>query len=279
MATALYVKDVGLEDFEETVVAESERRPVVVDFWAPWCAPCRVLGPMLEKLAEEFRGDFLLAKVDTEANPELAQHFDIRSIPNVKVFKNGSVVDELMGVVPEREVRKFLRRHCSSAAERKYVEGMAAARTAFEAALESDSSHSGALVELGKLAAAAGDTDGAKSLWDRVPDDSSSWERAQSLKRSLEFQIVCTEAGGAEESAARVAAEPDNINFRYAHGCCMAGKGDYLAALEDFLFVVARDKGYRDQAARKAMLTIFALVGERSELAEEYRKRLALVLF
>ena len=125
MATAVHVKDVGIQDFDQSVIDESFRRPVVVDFWAPWCGPCRILGPVLERLAEEFKGDFLLAKVNTEENPEIAQGFGIRSIPNVKVFKGGAVVDEFMGAISEGEARHFLRRHCPSDADRKYAEGLA----------------------------------------------------------------------------------------------------------------------------------------------------------
>ena len=282
-----HVREAGVEDFAATVIDESTRRAVVVDFWAPWCGPCRVLGPVLERLAEEFAGEFLLVKVDTEANPELADHFQIRSIPNVKVFRDGGVVDEIIGAVPEDEARRFLRRHCPSQADRKYAEGRRAlsegksqeALSAFEAALALDAKHGEALLELGRLAAAAGDAEGAASYWSRIPSGSPAQEEAESLGRSLEFQARCAEAGGAEAAARRAAEEPGNLEARYAHGCCLAARGDFRAALEEFLHVVSRDKNFREQAARKAMLTVFALVGERSELAEEYRKRLALVLF
>jgi putative thioredoxin len=282
-----YVKDVGLEDFERSVVEESARRPVAVDFWAAWCGPCRILGPILERLAEEFGGDFLLAKVDTEAEPELAMQFGIRSIPNVKVFRDGRVVDEMVGALPEDGVRGFLRRHCPSPADRKHAEGMAElaggrterARSAFEAALASDPGHAGVLVELGKLAAASGDYERAAADWARVPASSPLWDQAQTLARSLEFSRECAQGGGEAACAQRASEEPANLQARFAHGCCLAARGKHRDALEEFLFVVGRDKNFNDQAARKAMLTVFSLAGERSELAEEYRKRLALVLF
>ena len=287
MATAVHVKDVGLSDFEQLVIDESFRRPVVVDFWAPWCGPCRILGPVLEKLAEEFKGDFLLAKVNTEENPDLAQDFAIRSIPNVKVFKGGEVVDEFLGAISEAEARHFLRRQCPSDADRKYAEGAASvglgqaeeARRAFEEALRADPSNEGALLELGKILAAAGDAEEAASLWDRIPSDSPRREEAESLKQALEFHVVCGQNGGPGACAARAAAEPENLEARYAHGCCLAAGGDYRGALEEFLFVVTRNRNFREEAARKAMLTVFALAGGRSDLAEEYRKRLAMVLF
>jgi putative thioredoxin len=278
---------VQLSDFQQSVIDESFKRPVAVDFWAAWCGPCRVLSPVLERLADEFAGDFLLAKVNTEENPELAGHFGIRSIPNVKLFKNGIVVDEFMGAVSESKARSFLRKHCPTAADRKYSQGRALlerrrpaeAQLEFESALELDPSHGGALVELGKLRAIAGDTAGAESFWDRISASSPASAQAQQLKRSLEFQVVCTQNGGAEPAAARAAAEPANLEARYAHACCLVVAGDFRGALEEFLSILTRDKKFKDQAARKAMLTVFALVGERSDLAEEYRKRLALVLF
>jgi putative thioredoxin len=282
-----HVKDVSQHDFQESVIEESRNRPVLVDFWASWCAPCRMLGPILEKLAAEFRGDFLLAKVDTEANFELASHFGIRSIPNVKVFKDGAVVDEMIGALPEHEVRSFIRRHCPSKADRKYTEGIrhleeervSKARKAFEDALGLDPTHAGSAVELGKILASAGENEAAAELWDRVEPASNLWDQAQSLKRSLEFHRVCAKAGGEEKAASRAASEVANLEARYEHGCCLAARGDYRAALEEFLFVVSKDREFRDQAARKSMLTIFATVGDRSELAEEFRKKLAMVLY
>ena len=287
MSTAVHVKDVELAQFRQAVLEESRRRPVVVDFWAPWCGPCRILGPILEKLATEFDGDFLLAKVNTEDNRELAERYGIRSIPNVKIFRDGEVVDEFIGVIPEAQARAILRRHCPSRADRKFAEGSALldqrqpdkARLIFEEALQLEPSHAGALLELGNLLADRGDYMGATALWERIPASSPLADRAEMLKQSLQFQVACDDAGGAAACAARAASEPENLDARYFNGCCLAAAGELRAALEEFLFVVARNRNFRDQAARKAMLTIFAQAGGRSELAEEFRKRLAVVLF
>ena len=287
MATAVHVKDVELAQFRQAVLEESRRRPVVVDFWAPWCGPCRILGPILEKLAAELGGDFLLAKVNTEDNRELAEQFGIRSIPNVKIFRDGEVVDEFIGVIPEAQARALLRRHCPSPADRKFAEGSALldqgqpekARLMFEETLQLEPSHAAALLGLGNLLAARGDYMGATALWERIPASSPLADQAETLKQSLQFQVACDDAGGAAACAARAASEPENLDARYFNGCCLAAAGELRAALEEFLFVVARNRNFRDQAARKAMLTIFAQAGGRSELAEEFRKRLALVLF
>lgn len=282
-----HVKDVGTKDFENTVLRESWKRPVVVDFWASWCGPCRMLGPILEKLATEFDGTFLLAKLDTEAHPEIATRFDIRSIPNVKVFKEGKVVDELVGAVPEDKARAFLRRQVPSKADLKLAEAkarlqegrMETARALLEEALKFESSHAGSLIELGGIMAAEGDSGGAVALWDTVAARSPLWEHAQALKHTLEFRAKCNAAGGPAACADMARRDPENLERRYSNGCCLAVNAEYRAALEEFLYVVKRDKNLQKEAARKAMLTVFSLIGERSALADEYRDLLAQALF
>ncbi len=287
MSESKLVVDADSKNFESIVIEESWRRPVVVDFWAAWCAPCRMLGPVLEKLAAEYEGSFLLAKLDSDANLQLSERYGIRSIPNVKVFKDGAVVDEFVGVIPEAELRAFLRRHCPTEADRHLQEAMLElkmsrkerARTLLEKAIEADPIHGGALLELGRLCALEGDLAGAQSYLDRIPGASPLWEQAQTLKEVFELQRTCRAGGGPGVWAQKVLAEPDDLEARFGHGCCQIVSGNYRKALDEFLYIVSREKDFRDQAARKAMLTVFKLIGDRSELAEEYRKRLALVLY
>ncbi len=287
MATTTHTKDVAAGDFQASVIEESRKRPVVVDFWAPWCGPCRILGPILERLADEFEGNFLLAKVDTESNTELALRFRIQSIPNVKVFRDGELVDEFFGALPEDEVRAFLRRHCPSAADLKYDAAVTELRDGatgralalLRETLALDPSHAAALFELGRVLLLNGKADEARAQWDRIPAGSELWEQAQTMKRVLEFEAVCRSGRSPADWAAFASAEPENLEARYGHGCCLAIEGDYRGALEEFLHVVSRDRSFNDQAARKAMLTVFTLAGERSDLSEEFRKRLAQTLF
>jgi putative thioredoxin len=283
--TSANVRDVGAADFQQSVVEESRQRPVVADFWASWCGPCLALGPVLEKLASEFQGGFLLAKIDVDANPELASQFGIRSIPNVKVFKDGRVVDEMAGALPESQVRDFLHRHCPSEADRRFESAMkqlsagVAVRPELEAVLQLDPAHAGALVELARLLLAEGDLKGAQALLDRVPYLSPLADQAARLKEGLAFHEICAREGGPMVCTERARLNAADLQARYANGCCLAAAGRYREALEEFLAVVLRDKNYLDGTARKAMLAVFSIVGERSEMADEYRKKLAMALY
>lgn len=191
MQAAPNVIDVDAADFEASVLEESKKRPVVVDFWAPWCGPCRFLGPVLEKLAGEFDGDFLLVRFNTDDNPEFADALDIRSIPDVKLFRDGRVVDELLGAAPEHEVRAFLRRHCPSPADTRFAEAMASlqagnrveAAAFLKLALEADRSHAPSLLELGKLLAEDGNYIEAVASWSASQLPALCGKRLRRLKR------------------------------------------------------------------------------------------------
>ena len=283
--TAPNVRDVSGAEFQTAVIEESRRRPVVVDFWAKWCGPCLALGPILEKLAGEFKGSFLLAKVDVDSNPELAGQFGIRGIPNVKVFKEGRIVDEMAGALPESQVRDFLRQHCPAEADLRFeaalqrLKGGEEALSELEEVLRLDPNHAGALVETARLRLSSGDVEGARTLLERVPYLSPLADQAARIKEGLEFHEQCRKAGGPAACAEKARQEPQSPVARYANGCCMAAAGRYREALEEFLAVVLKDKGFSDGAARRGMLAIFSIVGERSDLSEEYRKKLAMALY
>jgi putative thioredoxin len=281
------VHDVSHENFEEHVLRRSHELPVLVDFWAPWCGPCRTLGPVLERLAREADGAFELAKVDSDQNPQIAARYGVRGIPNVLLFRDGQVVDGFVGALPEAQVRAFLRRHCPSEADGLTGEGEAAlaagdlatARARFEAALAEDASLHAARLGLARLALRAGELEQARELAEAIPLGVDQHEPAQALLAALTL-VGKAQASGAEEVCeARVEADEGDVAARFALGGYALARGDLREALEHYLAVVERDKTWDDEAGRRAMVDVFQIVGAREPLAEEYRDRLRRVLY
>lgn len=272
------------ENFEQEVIERSRKLPVVVDFWAPWCGPCRTLGPLLERLAGEFAGQFVLAKINVDENPLLAQAFRVQSIPYVVALRDGRVVAQFVGAQPEAAVREFLAALLPSDAERLAAQGQARlaagqkaqAESLFRQALEKDPRCGSALVGLARLLLERGEEEEAKALLERVVSD--PW-RAQAERVLAELRL--RQEGVADEASLRerLAKNAADLEARLQLGKRLAAEGRYAEALEELLEVVRRDRNFQDQAARKAMLDIFQVLGSGNELAERYRAELANVLF
>jgi len=285
MAERAFVRDVGDRDFEREVVERSREVLVVVDFWAPWCAPCRALGPVLERLAIEHAGAFILAKVNVDEAPAVAQTFRIQSIPAVKAFRDGALVSEFVGAQPEPGVRKFLASVLPSDADRLTRDAEAkaaagdldAAGSAFGAALAHDARHARALLGLARVHAAKGEAAEALTLLERIPSGAPVAHEAERLAAELRTRVDAT--GDEATLRARVRANLDDLDGRLQLGRVLAACGKHEEALEELLEVVRRDPRHADEAARRAMLDVFALLGARHPVAERYRGELARVLF
>ena len=268
MATRTTVVNVTDATFREEVVEESRRRPVVVDFWAGWCQPCRIIGPVLERLADEHQGDFLLAKLDVDANPEASTAFRIQSIPAVKAFKDGAVVNEFIGAVPEPVIRQFLDSVLPSEADRLVEQGLAAergGRTAeaerfYRRALDASPSHEAALLGRGRLAAERGDVDEARRFLEPLRPNAE----ADRLLAAIEVSEWSAPASNGESPMAK--------------GQRAAAEGRWGEALAEFLQAVQAG-GEASHAAREAMLKVFSVLGEDDRLTAEYRRKLAAALF
>lgn len=270
------VSDVTADDFEEQVVERSYDGPVVVDFWAAWCAPCRTLGPVLEQAVAERQGAVALAKVDVDAAQELAARFGVRGIPAVKGFRNGEVVAEFVGAQPRAQVEAFLDElvpseadQLVSRAERK-PDDDAAAEELLERALELEPDHRGAALGL------------AARLTDRDPDRALELVRRQRPDPRAEEIAARAEltARGDDlnELRARVAADPEDGGARLDLGRALAAHGEYAEAIDELLTVVRADDERRDEA-RDQLLAVFRILGDDHRLVADARRRLANALF
>ncbi|MBU1264075.1 MAG: co-chaperone YbbN [Gammaproteobacteria bacterium] len=274
--------DVGLADFQQHVLDESKHRPVLVDFWAPWCGPCKSLKPVLEKLAAEYGGKFLLAKVNSDDNQELATRYGVRGIPSVKAFVDGEPVDEFSGALPESEVRAFLDRLVpgpaeelrAQAAELRLAGDMSGALQVLADASRIDPAHIGVRLDAAEIMLDLNEADETRRLIAGVADDADS--RVPQLKARLQFMG----AAGEDEAAlaARVAANENDLEARLKLAQLRVAAGQYEAGMDQLLEIVRRDRSFGDDIGRKTLLSVFDLLGG-GELSSRYRRMLASLLY
>jgi len=284
MTNSEFIQDVTAATFATDVIEASKQVPVIVDFWAPWCGPCRALGPILEKLAVEYGGRFRLAKVNSDENLEISRQFNVRSIPDVRAFHDGQQVDQFMGALPERDVRAFIEGIVPSPAEIERMRGaglraagdIAGATAALQRAVELDAGHDPARIDLAEVLIEAGRHDEAAQELEAVRPDADLDARVDALKRSIAF----ARAGGSESDlSARVAASPSDLEARLALAGALASRKAWREAMDQLLEIVRRDKSWRDGEARKQMVAIFNLAADDPDLVSEYRRMLGSVLY
>jgi putative thioredoxin len=281
-----YSFETGTEAFERDVLQASEKVPVLVDFWAPWCAPCRALKPILEKLAGEYQGRFLLAKVNSDEHPELSARFGVRGIPNVKAFVDGKLADEFTGALPESGVRAFIDRLIPTPGEKLRRTARALvnqgdfdeAERHLRSALELEPANQAVRLDLVELLLAKNSHEEADRLFALIPERERD-ERADRLYAVLALWKKSQQLPAKEELEAKLAADPDDLHARLALCERLVADGRYEPALAALLEVVRKDRGALRTSARKLMVDVFNLAEGQDELVSKYRKLLASALY
>lgn len=275
--TSDFIRSVTEADFEYEVIAFSRQTPVVVDFWAEWCNPCRSLGPILERMTEEAQGSFRLAKVDVDTNPNLAIRFGVRSIPAVKAFRDGLVVSEFVGALPEPRVREFIRALAPSQTdlmlekaqslleERKW----ASAEGLFRQFLAKTPQHPAATLGLIKTTIMQSRFGEAGTLLQDFPS-SKEFAAAETIRPLMEALMALQRSPAYSE---------DPLEAAYLNALWLLRRGNIPASLDGLLDILRQDKHFRNNEVRKAVLGIFEILGDTSPLTQQYRRELALILF
>lgn len=282
MATPTTI-DVNERDFATTVLQRSSSVPVVVDFWAPWCGPCRTLGPTLERLADEMAGAFVLAKVNVDQNQRLAAQFGVQGIPAVKAFRDGKIVEEFTGALPESQVRAWLNKVIPSeidqlvvAAEQHESADPEAAAKLYRAALEIDPNHSRSLLGLGRILTLQDDPESATFL-QQIRAGTPEYNAAQALLTLNEFFSAAQ--GSPEAAQQRIEHNPGDSAARWTLAALYARQQQWEEALQQLLAIVQRDRAFGDDGARRVMVALFRALGEQHPLVGRFRQQLASVLF
>lgn len=285
------VKDGSDQGFMADVIEASRTTPVVVDFWAPWCGPCRTLAPMLEKTVRAAGGKVRLVKINIDENPGIAGQLGVQSIPAVYAFDKGRPVDGFMGAIPESQIKLFVGRLAGGAAEEDLDELLAQAEESlslndlggaaqsYAAALQIDAKHPKALAGMARVYLATGDVEQARAILDMAPPEKQSDPAIAGVRSALELAAEARDAGDPAQLSQTVVANPADYQARYDLARALAARGDLDNAVEHLLTIIGEKRDWNDDAARKHLIKIFEAAGPASEIAKQGRRRLSALLF
>jgi putative thioredoxin len=275
------------QNFVQDVIEASKTTPVLVDFWAEWCGPCKQLMPVLERLAQEYDGRFVLAKVNTEEQQELAGQVGVRSLPTVVLFKGGTVVDHFVGAVPEGQIRQLLERHLPApqkpplqAAQELTAAGQfAEAAAMLEQALASDPTNVDLQCGLAEIKVLSGDLEAGKQALDAIKAREPNAQATKRLAALIEFNDVVLTHPDVAKLRSALAADPNDLDARHALAVHRLLSADYDAALEDWLQIMRSNRNYKDDLARKSLVMAFDLIGNLDPRVAQTRREMARLLF
>ena len=285
------VKEGTDQGFMADVIEASRAQPVIVDFWAPWCGPCRQLGPPLEKAVRGAAGKVKLVKINIDEHPGVAGQLGVRSIPAVYAFDQGRPVDGFTGVIPESQIKLFIDRLAGAsmeqevepllvqAAESMQLGDVGGAAQSYAAALQLDPANAKAIAGMARVLLTTGDGEQARAVLDMLPPEKASDPDIAGVRAALDLAAGAEEAGDSSELDAKVAANPNDLQARYDLAEALSARGDLAGASEHLLAIIAKDRAWNEEAARKQLLKIFDAAGPASDVAKQGRRKLSAILF
>ncbi|GBF29759.1 thioredoxin C-1 [bacterium MnTg03] len=286
MSESPYIHSVNTKDFQSVVIDGSFKQPVLVDFWADWCEPCKTVMPVLAKLVDEYAGKFILAKVDTEKEQELAAHFGIKSLPTMKLIVNGQIVAERSGALPEGEIREFIKPFITSESDKIMLAAMTAheenrfadALELMNQALAKDPSNSDLKINIARVIFTQDDKVGSLALLDSLSDDDKNKPDAVKLRAEIKMSDQLENTPDLDQIEQRLVDNPNDCEALLHKSHHLSANGDHELAMDCLIKIILVDRQFEDDAGHKGLLAMFDMLGGESTSVQKYRRKLFTLL-